>query len=363
MRLINEQIMVKKQTYIALPLIAMFLMITVSSVKSDPLDQKVHKQFSNELYAITNKYIPKDDTYLLGRNFKWKKLYSPRFQMGAGRAIRIALSKDDIERSFKAYMAIIVGTESIDHAGRVKSSIPKNFGKLKLADELSAASFYLGDSCQAFLHVEKHKQKNIIIKNNSHHIKIKEKVLKAILWLEHHSETLKTYDLSAPNRLLFDARAFYSCGLLFNNKKLLLTGSNFTDLAIKSLSNDGYFIEKMGWDTSYQAVAINVGIDILLSGIENKKLENALNKASLWLSDRINNHGNVNSYGNKRTCADKEEFFNVPKQVAIDEVFLALAYTGTQTKNTYMLKKAENIVNMYKKNPKADPCSFEKINP
>ncbi len=138
--------------------------------------------------------------------------------------------------------AVLVGTHAINSSGEVLSHVPENWGVLKPIEKLSAASFYLGDACLVILHLEKK------VEDVAQYAHIKEKLYKSMLWLRRHSDALKSYDAHAPNRLLFDARSFYICGLLLNVKELIQERKSFSDLAIRNLSEDGYFIEGGGWD-------------------------------------------------------------------------------------------------------------------
>jgi len=76
-----------------------------------------------EFRLLGAKWIPKDKLGLIGRNRKWGKLYRPRFQLGVGKGVRMAIVARDLARVEKAYLNIKAGTELIDSFGYIQSSI------------------------------------------------------------------------------------------------------------------------------------------------------------------------------------------------------------------------------------------------
>jgi len=329
-----------------------------SAVEINAVDTKVYRTFTTEFQTLAGKGIPKDKSGLLGRNRKWGKLYSPRFQLGAGKALRITLVAGDMDRAKKAYLGIKKGTEAIDENGYVRTTIPERIAQgrsLSAGDIASAAAFYLGDACLGIYAMETmavaHK-----VANKKSQYKTKKALGRGIVWLLSQRKVLMKYDQRAPNRLLFDALAFQACGVLTHNDLSLKVASEYVENAIKLLSSEGYFLEGGGWDTSYQAVSINVGKDVLLAGFESPELEKSLYKATVWLEKRIDINGRVNSSGNKRTCEGGESFLGKAKKIALDDVFMSLAFLGTMKQDQKLLDAAKRISKWYTKNIGSDPC-------
>lgn len=324
----------------------------------DRVDKSVYKAFPKTLLLLTSKWLAKDKSGLLGRNRKWGQLYSPRFQLGAGKALRISLAAGAWRRARRAYLALKVGTEAIDHTGYIRTKLPitVSWGRsLKNGDIASAASFYLGDACLGISALETMTSRDKVAQE--HDIKqIRIALRRGTGWLLSQREVLMNYDQHAPNRLFFDALAYQACGHLLKYPQALDAASEFIHAAERLQTPDGYFLEKGGWDTSYQAVSIDVGKDILLAGFPSRKLENTLYVATRWLAGRVDNLGRINSSGNTRTCGGGESFLGRPKKVAIDEVFIALAYLGIMKHDHRLLDSARHISRWYQGHTHSDPC-------
>jgi len=322
------------------------------------IDTKVYNAFTTEFQTLAGKGIAKDKSGLIGRNRKWGKLYSPRFQLGAGKALRITLVAGDISRARKAYFGIKKGTEAIEDNGYIRTTIPAKIARgrsLSDGDIASAAAFYLGDACLGIIALESTEDVSKVANKKSRKM-VKKALARGIDWLLSQQETLLKYDHRTPNRLLFDALAFQACGVLTHNKPSIKATSAFVQKAIQLLSSEGYFIEGGGWDTSYQAVSINVGKDVLLAGFQSTELETSLYQATVWLEKRIDNNGRVNSSGNKRTCEGGESFLGNPKKIALDDVFMSLAFLGMMKQDQKLLDAAKRISKWYTKNTGSDPC-------
>ncbi len=329
-----------------------------SAANLTAIDASVYRAFTTEFQTLAGKGIPKDKSGLLGRNRKWGKLYSPRFQLGAGKGLRITLVAGDLGRAKKAYLGIKKGTEAIEENGYIRTMIPETIARGRSLSEggiASAAAFYLGDACLGIIAMEARMGVNKIANKKSRKM-TKKAIDRGIAWLLTQQEVLMKYDHHAPNRLLFDALAFQACGVLAHNEPSIKAASIFVQNAIQLLKPEGYFLEGGGWDTSYQAVSINVGKDVLLAGFQSSELENSLYKAAVWLEKRIDNSGRVNSSGNKRTCEGGESFLGNPKKIALDDVFMSLAYLGMMKQDKKLLNAAKRVSMWYTKNIGSDPC-------
>ncbi|MBL4787757.1 MAG: hypothetical protein JKY60_01445 [Kordiimonadaceae bacterium] len=285
-------------------------------------------------------------------------MFSPRFQMGAGRSLRISLIEGDISRAAGAYTGIFAGTEAIAENGTVGSRLPLPYArrnKISEGDKLSAAAFYLGDACLGIMALEQQPRVMRMLISREH-AALTASLKGAAQWLYYRRSSLQANDSHAPNRLLFDALAFQACGTLTNDRLMKEAAAEFATYAISSLTDEGFFIESGGWDTSYQGVAVRVGSDLVLAGLKHPKLTEALQKATSWLSDRIRGDGSINSQGNTRTCTGGEAFLGKLKKVDVTEVFLALAYQGSLHNDLRWLGAAERVSKWVQANPGNDPC-------
>ena len=152
---------------------------------------------------------------------------------------------------------------------------------------------------------------------------------------------LKQIDAVAPNRLFFDALAFYSMGKYLSDKDAMNLGIDFANLALAKKQPEGYFLEGTGYDSSYQGVGIAIGFR-LLSVLKSDEpirqiLYNNLACATRWEMSRIKTTGEISTEGNSRVYAGGETFLGKEKQVAYSSVIVALYnmyyYSGKEVYN------------------------------
>ena len=157
---------------------------------------------------------------------------------------------------------------------------------------------------------------------------------------------LKQIDADAPNRLFFDALAFYSMGKYLNDKDAMTTGIDFANQSLAKKQPEGYFLEGSGYDSSYQGVGIAIGFR-LLSVLKNdepirQNLYNNLACATRWEMTRIKTSGEISTEGNSRVYAGGETFLGKEKQVAYSSVIIALwnmyYYSGKEEYNDFANK-------------------------
>lgn len=114
---------------------------------------------------------------------------------------------------------------------------------------------------------------------------------KTLDYLIHSRAILSQYDAHAPNRLLFDALAYYSLGTYLSRPDAQQVGLEFIEAALSLIDTvDGYFIEGGGWDSSYNGVAIKLAMELfsLLDNPDQKDdLREAINSATNWQISRI----------------------------------------------------------------------------
>jgi hypothetical protein len=145
--------------------------------------------------------------------------------------------------------------------------------------------------------------------------------------------------------LLLNALAYHSCGLLTGNLEAMLATSGLVDMALTMFLADGYFMERGGWDTSYQGVSLLAGNDLMLVGYPDTsgELEAVLRSAAHWLTSRIDSEGRLDWSGNTRTCGGGEIFLGESKLVSVKEIFLALAYQGARSRNDELQEVASRF--------------------
>jgi hypothetical protein len=174
----------------------------------------------------------------------------------------------------------------------------------------------------------------------------------ALNFLKTQKEILKKYDNDAPNRLLFDALAFYAMGLYLNDAEAKSFGIEFIELALAKQDDAGFFIEGGGFDSSYNGVSTRLGLVLLgLVPVLEKvypSLQKAVSCSVQWQVSRILASGEISLQGNTRVYPGGEEFLGTEKQIAWIDTLLAFYFTySISSNNTYegLAKKLEDFYN------------------
>jgi hypothetical protein len=153
----------------------------------------------------------------------------------------------------------------------------------------------------------------------------------AMTWLSGNSASLMASDTIAPNRLLFDAIAYYLGGLILNNPDLQTTGRSFVAKAIAQQASDGSFVEYGGYDSSYQCTSmLNLAVLYIYAQDDSmaQAIRTSLQAALTWETTRIGSDGTVSIVGNTRTAGQEIGPSGQPKGVNYPEVALSLAYSS-----------------------------------
>ncbi len=170
-------------------------------------------------------------------------------------------------------------------------------------------------------------------------------------YLKMQEATLLTYDRNAPNRLLYDAVAYYSLGVYLNDDAAKILGAGFVQRALAMRDSSEYFLEGGGYDTSYQGVNLIVGLRLFLMLPADSPLRpqlwDALSCGCQWQATRVMASGEISTVGNRRVYPGGETFLGSEKSIAYTETvksFLHLHYL-TGDRNWYDL--AMKIANYY----------------
>jgi hypothetical protein len=173
------------------------------------------------------------------------------------------------------------------------------------------------------------------------------KMEKAVFWLKLNTKELYRQDRHTPNRLLFDAMAFFFAGKISSVEEFSDAGQYFIAEALKAQRDDGVFLEKGGYDTSYQAVNI-LNLCHLIFYVEQPELRatlrHSLRKAVLWLDTKIDRAGIVSAAGNTRTGLGQEVQSGKKKDINYPEVALSLYYSAYILSLPSLAEKADRVV-------------------
>jgi hypothetical protein len=175
---------------------------------------------------------------------------------------------------------------------------------------------------------------------------LKTKFQLTVNYLKAQKEVLKMYDKDAPNRLFFDALAFYSMGIYLNDSQAKAIGIEFIELALAQQDAAGFFIEGGGFDSSYNGVSLRLGM-VLLGILQPQndlygRLKKAISCSVQWQASRILESGEISLQGNARVYPGGESFLGSEKQMAWIDTLLSFYFT-------YALSSSENYIGLAKK--------------
>lgn len=224
--------------------------------------------------------------------------------------------------------------------GSFEFAVPKNLvGTQKTPNEgdlASGAAFYLStlgsslDLIQNNLNLVQKSAKGKDLLNNLENLKPKFEL--SLKWLSSKSEILKIYDSKAPNRLMFDALAYYGLGKYLQKTEAKSLGLEFINLSLK-LQNDSGIFDENGFDSSYQAVnMLKLQQFYFLikddSNVETKKILESIKKATDIELTKILSTGEISTEGNGRVFDGGETFLGKEKQIAVPTVVQAFGLSA-----------------------------------
>jgi hypothetical protein len=181
---------------------------------------------------------------------------------------------------------------------------------------------------------------------------LKSKFQLTVNYLKAQKEVLKMYDKDAPNRLFFDALAFYSMGTYLNDSQAKAIGIEFIESALAQQDAAGFFIEGGGFDSSYNGVSLRLGM-VLLGILQPQddlyvRLKKAISCSVQWQATRILASGEISSTGNSRVYPGGESFLGSEKQIAWIETLLSFYFTYTLSSNETYRGLAKKVETFYK---------------
>jgi hypothetical protein len=261
---------------------------------------------------------------------------SPEFQCGAMHAMLRAIVENNRRGVDRCWTAIDATFRyQTDKGGFSEKGCPHGGP--------SATAFWLADLSEALL----------VLRESELGAEYKEridgvvpKIKKAAQWLAqpNYQDRLKREDAEAPNRLMYDALAYGLAGLLTHDEELKQIGRRFVDVAMtRYRPDDGVFLEKGGFDSSYQAVA-TLKLQVWAVYFPDAKLDAAIDRAVAWEMGRVEPDGRIDVTGNTRTGLGQERWMGREKDVNLSEVTFCLLYHYARTGDCPSLAAARTIV-------------------
>ena len=168
--------------------------------------------------------------------------------------------------------------------------------------------------------------------------------------LKANKSVLLEIDQSAPNRLLFNAVAFQSLGLFLSDQEAISMAEEFTSLALELQDALGYFIEGGGWDSSYNGVALQLGLElfmILEDSSLRAQLHQALQKSVEWQLSRVLDSGEISQEGNTRVFEGGESFLGKEKGIDYAKTVKSFIYLSVLGNDATLHAMAQKILDYY----------------
>jgi hypothetical protein len=289
----------------------------------------------------------------LGRN---KSAYfHVRFQMGLSAQADFAVGKQNGTALENTIKAIEYSFQHQLPAGDFELVVPSNLNgeTANESDLTSGTAFFMAGLGLALIDFEMSEWYNSTeneTKKNRIEM-LRPAIILAGEWLKSKKELLLDADSEAPNRLLFDAIAFYGIGRWTNNPELQIIGEEFISKTLALKDTNGYFLELDGWDTSYQGVAVNNGLNLysILSDTNSLKsvVWNDISCAGNWQNSRVLSNGKISSRGNTRVHLFGESFLGKRKKIDWVDTMSAFYMLYYYSENKVYLKNAKAIYKHY----------------
>ncbi len=153
----------------------------------------------------------------------------------------------------------------------------------------------------------------------------------SLTWLIQQADELKNYHQQTTNLLFLDAAAYSFAGQALKNESASRLGEHFTRLALTQQNPSGFFLEKGGYDTSYQGVSLELALLIYTNLTSNeaalqKDLWKGITQGVRWQLQRILPSGQISTAGNSRVSSGGERYFGREKGVDYSRTIVALLY-------------------------------------
>lgn len=248
---------------------------------------------------------------------------------------------------------------SFDHQlndGNFEFIIPDEISDSKTAtegDTASAVAFFLSAVANSMLTIENSSwYSNLSDTSFSYRIgQLKPKMELSLNWLTSKKSILETVDAEAPNRLFFNAIAFYGLGKLLDIQAAKNIGIGFINKGLLLRDPNGYFLEKGGWDSSYQGVALMNGFQLILMLDQNESIYNNLWSSITcgcdWQKSRVLKNGEISLKDNTRVYKGGEEFLGNEKGVAWLDTYMSFLIMTHLSGGTEFSNNAADVRDYY----------------
>jgi len=311
-------------------LVLLVLIFTVSGLHASEYGNQIEELPVNITELLARTYAP-NASGAIGRN---KKAYfHVRFQRGMHHVADHALATNQPDTVDRFLTAVEYSLQRQLASGDFELVIPdtmRHQGKPSVTDRASGVAFFASSLGLGLLALETNdwfKTSAECASQRSRLSAIKAGLHRTLRYLVEHQQQLELADRRAPNRLLFDAIAYVTLGILLDDDDALSIGSAFVTNALAQVHHEeGYFIEGNGHDSSYNGVATALALRLLMIQPQQVKHESVSLQAIDWQTTRINASGAISTAGNSRVRpgGGGESFLGREKDVDVGHTVEAL---------------------------------------
>lgn len=328
-------------------------------IKSDAINLS-HQSYNNVISSIATSSLEAALTVpnvegAIGRN--QEDYFHVRFQTGINTLSDYAIATESMKALEATILTIEYAFQYQQEVGDFAVNVPAElayFGAPNDADLASGTAFFGSSLGLTLLSLSQSKwfttstmtsQRRALLASYDTHFQ------KMLDYLKRSKTLLFTADQAAPNRLLFNAVAFQALGTYLADQEAIDIAEEFL-LDALSYQDDslGYFIEGGGWDSSYNGVALQLGLELFMilddSSIRTQ-LKEALQKSAQWQLSRILTSGEIDQEGNTRVFDGGESFLGTEKEIDYAKRAKSFIYLSILADNIALKEIAYKILSFY----------------
>jgi hypothetical protein len=254
-----------------------------------------------------------------------------------------------------------IGIKSIEYPlpfqqndGSFKDFSPPSKGK----SSPSSVAFYLNDVGHSLLLCQKSRWFQDSKETEYLREKIRQmqpQISNSLTWLIAQESELVKGDGNgrATNRLWKDANAYYLTGRAIDRKDAVRLGDKFAMLSLQQQNAAGAFLEKNGFDSSYQGVSLQEAIlyytNLSSQASQRVIVWNAINRAVKLELLSISPSGEILTKGNTRVFVGGETYFDKEKSVDYLALVQGLNYYYQLTQDPTIKNAIDRVSIFYSK--------------
>lgn len=165
---------------------------------------------------------------------------------------------------------------------------------------------------------------------------------------------LQQADGMSPSRTLYDILAIYSLSNILKNQEAALLALPMLEQVFSAQNtNQGFYVEAQGWDSSFNGVSVALGLELysLLTGEQHVELRERLGAsvscAANWQTTRILESGEISTEGNSLVRPGGLTIGGKEKPMDVEKTVRALAYMAEMTGDETYTEWLSSVLNYY----------------